>query len=184
LRWTPDKETDVTTAQEPISVLETHEYPQAVPVTTDQIINEGDLVFWDGTHFTATPLTLATQVASGGANGSLGFMGVALGSAPAQIYGGDPAEPSIPVLAKGLRVPQQHRGETYNHFDAVTIGADAQTVTKSGATSANRVGFVIIDPPSVARALQATPTPETIVGAAGVRCASSSSRSTRSRSRI
>jgi hypothetical protein len=73
------------------------------------------------------------------------------------------------VLAKGCVYLNSTNGETYNHFDAVTIGADSQTVTKSGATSGNRVGFVIIDPPSVARALQATPTPETIVGAAGVR---------------
>jgi hypothetical protein len=159
----------MTTAQNSLSLLDHFKYPQQLPVNTDQTINQGDLVFWDGTNFTVVPLTLATQVASGGASSSLGFCGVAGESAPAQIYGGDPAEPSIGVYARGTHYFNTTAAETYNHFDDVTVGADSQTITKSGATSGNRIGFVIIDPPAVARAHQATPTPETVLGAAGVR---------------
>lgn len=161
----------MTTATNPVSVLEPHQYPQSPPVTSNLVINEGDLVYWDGTNFTLTPLTLATQVAVGGANNSQGFMGVALGSSQPNLYGGDPALPGLPVLGHGCVFLNSTNAETYNHFDLVTVGADAQTIVKSGATSANSVGVVIIDPPALGspRANQATPTPETVVGAAGVR---------------
>jgi hypothetical protein len=49
-------------------------------------------------------------------------------------------------------------------------GVDAQTVTKGGATSANRVGVVIVPPPTVPRgAAGATPVPETAAGGTRVR---------------
>jgi hypothetical protein len=152
----------MTTAQNPVSVLEPFQYPQWVVVTSNLTINEGDLVYWDATNFTATPLTASTQVATN-------FLGVALGSNQAALYGGDPANVGIPVLAKGCIFVNSTAAETYNHFDDVTVGADPQTVVKAGATTANRVGFVIIDPPATPRASQATPTPEQVVGAAGVR---------------
>jgi hypothetical protein len=152
----------MTASQNPVSVLEAFEYPQSLPVTTNITINEGDLVFWDGTNYTVTPLTANTDVAAK-------FLGAALGQSPSAVYGGDPAPSCVGVLGKGCIYVYGTNGETYNHFDDVTIGADSQTVVKSGATSGNRVGFVIIDPPQVARALQATPVPETIVAVTGTR---------------
>lgn len=159
----------MTTDNNPVSVLETHIYPQSLVVTSDKVIHEGDFVFWDGTNFTLVPLTLATQVAVGGANNSQGFAGVALGNNNPAVYGGDPALSGIPVLCRGCVFMNTTNAETYNHFDDVTVGADSQTIIKSGATSANRVGFVIIDPPASPRPNQATPVPETVAGAAGVR---------------
>jgi hypothetical protein len=130
----------MTTAQNNVSV-EPRYLPQQLPVTTDVTINQGDLVFWDGTNFTLQPLTANTDVANK-------FLGMADSSTPALIYGGDPRPRRSRVLGKGCVYVYATNGETYNHFDAVTIGADSQTVTKSGATSGNRVGFVIIDPPA------------------------------------
>jgi hypothetical protein len=151
-----------TTAQNPVSVLETNRMPQSIVVTSNLTINEGDLVYWDSTNFTATALSSNGQVAAN-------FLGVALGSNNPQVYGNDPALVAIPVLVRGCIYVNSTAAETYNHFDDVTVGADAQTVVKSGATSGNRVGFVIIDPPAAPRPFQATPAPETVVGAAGVR---------------
>jgi hypothetical protein len=159
----------MTTPTNNVSVLEKNYLPQSPVVISSVTINEGDLVFWDGTNFTLQPLTLATQVAVGGANNSQGFMGAAAGSNNPAVYGGDPTLPCIPVLAKGCVYLLTTNGETYNHYDAVTVGADSQTIIKAGATSGNRVGFVIIDPPATSRPSQATPTPETVAGAAGVR---------------
>jgi hypothetical protein len=151
-----------TQAQNPVSVLETNQLPQSVVVTTNLTINEGDLVYWDATNSTLTPLTVNTQVATN-------FMGVALGSNNPQVYGNDPALAAIPVLVRGCVFMNSTAAETYNLWDDVTVGADSQTIVKSGATTANRVGFVIVDPPAIPRPLQATPVPETVVGAAGVR---------------
>jgi hypothetical protein len=152
----------MTTAQNPISVIDHETYPQSVVVTSNLTINEGDLVYWDNVNYTATPLSSNTQVATY-------FMGVAGGSNQLIVFGNDPPIPAIPVYAKATIFVGTTSGDTYNHYDLVTIGADAQTVTKSGANSANAVGAVIIDPPAAARALQATPTPETIAGGTGVR---------------
>lgn len=152
----------MTTAQNPVSVVEPNQYPQWVPVTSDLTINEGDLVYWDGTNFSATPLTANTDVASK-------FMGVALGSSQSLVYPGDNPYPGVPVLAKATVFLNTTAGETYNPFDDVTVGADSQTITKTGATTGNRVGFVVIDPPSSARPHQATPVPESVAGGAGVR---------------
>lgn len=149
--------------------------PKQWPVTTDQTINLGDLVYWDGFDGTLKPLTSAGQVANVGFNDN-GFVGAAEGSAPGLIYGtndpgSDPIQPSIPALSKGAIYVNSTAGETYNYFDPVTVGADSQTVTKIGVTSSNRVGFVLVDPPKLgsARASAATPVPETDGGSSQVR---------------
>lgn len=159
----------MTTSQNPISVIDHDQLPQSVPVTTNFSINEGDLVFWDGVNFTARPLIEASDVASGGTHGSKGFMGAAGGANKPEVYGGDEANASIPVYSKAVVFLSTTAAEKYKHFDFVTIGADAQTITKSGANEANSVGVVILDPPATPRPEQATPTPEEVEGGAGVR---------------
>jgi hypothetical protein len=159
----------MTTAQNPVSVID-HEYlPQSIVVTSNLSINEGDLVFWDGVNFTATALTKPGQVASGGESNSKGLLGVAAGSNQPEVYGGDAALPQIPVLAKATCFFNTTAAEKYNHFDFVTVGADSQTILKSGATEANAVGVIILDPPAEARPSQATPVPEEVEGGTGVR---------------
>lgn len=160
----------MTTSQNPISVIDHDRMPQSVVVTTQFTINEGDLVFWDGANFSARPLLETADVESGkGSHASKGFLGVALGANQLAVYGGDAPLPQIPVGCKMCIFVNSTAGDTYGHFDLVTLGADAQTVTKVGVTAANAVGAVIIDPPAVARAQQATPTPETVAGGEGVR---------------
>jgi len=158
-----------TTAQNPVSVIDHDQMPQSVVVTAQFTINEGDLVFWDGANFSARPLLEASDVASGGTHNSKGFLGVALGNNKLEIYGGDEPMPMIPVGCKMCIFANTTAGDTYRHFDLVTIGADAQTVTKVGATEANAVGAIIIDPPAAARPEQATPVSESVAGGEGVR---------------
>lgn len=136
--------------------------PQSLPVTSDITINQGDLVWWDPTNLTLKPLSAASQVANQ-------FVGVASGSSPALLYPGDSPTPALPVETDACVFLYVTNGETYSHFDDVTIGADAQTITKAGATTANRVGFIILDPPSTARAPVATPIGEQVAGVTGNR---------------
>lgn len=159
----------MTTSQNPISVIDHDTLPQSVVVTTAFTINEGDLVFWDGVNFTARPLLEASDVASGGTHGSKGFMGAAGGANKVEAYGGDEPLPALPIYARATVFVNTTNAEKYKHFDFVTIGADAQTVTKSGANEANSVGVVILDPPATARPEQATPAPEEVEGGSGVR---------------
>lgn len=159
-----------TTAQNPVSVIDHDAMPQSVVVTTQFTINEGDLVFWDGSNFSARPVAESTDVpASGGTHNSKGLLGVALEGNKPEIYGGEEALPQIAVGCRMCIFVNSTSGDTYRHFDFVTIGADAQTVTKVGATEANAVGAVIIDPPALARAEQATPVSESVAGGTGVR---------------
>lgn len=159
-----------TTATNPVSVIDHDLYPQSVPVISTVTINEGDLVFWDGADYTARPLTEPADVESGkGSLHSKGFMGVALGSNKPEVFGNEEARPEIAVGARMCIYVYSTSGDTYLPFDLVTMHTDAQHVTKSGATEANAVGCVIIDPPATARAEEATPVPESIAGGAEVR---------------
>ena len=133
-----------------------------LPVTTNLTVNAGDLVYWDGTNYTVTPLTASSQVASN-------FLGIALQANANLIYPGDANQVGVLVLVRGTVWLSTTAAETYNPFDDVTVGADSQTIVKSGANSGNRVGFVVIDPPSTPRPNQATPVPESVTGAAGVK---------------
>ena len=160
----------MTTAQNPVSVIDHDAYPQSVVVTTQFTVNEGDMLFWDAVNFSARPVIEPKDAETGKtAHNSEGLMGVALGSNKPEVYGGDEAIPQVPILARATVFFNSTAGQKYKPFEAVTIGADAQTITNAGVTANNRVGFIIIDPPAVARAEQATPVPEEVEGAAGVR---------------
>jgi hypothetical protein len=159
----------MTESQNPVSVIDHDNLPQSAVVTTQFTVNEGDLLFWDGSNFSARPLVEKTDVAPAGTHNSTGFMGVALGANKPEVYGGDAALPQVPVGCRMCIFVNSTAGDTYRHFDLVTIGADAQTVTKVGATEANAVGAVIIDPPASARPEQATPVSESVEGGVGVR---------------
>lgn len=151
-----------TTAQNNVDALNRNQSRVRLPVTTNLTVNAGDLVYWDGTNYTVTPLTSAGSVASN-------YLGIALQSNAGLIYPGDADAVGVLVLVRGHVWMNTTAAETYNPFDDVTVGADSQTIVKSGATSTNRVGVVVIDPPATPRPNQATPVPETVTGAAGVR---------------
>ena len=133
-----------------------------LPVTTNLTVNAGDLVHWDGTNYTVTPLTSNGQVANN-------FLGIALQANANLIYPGDANQVGVLVLVRGCVWLYTTAAETYDPFDDVTVGADSQTIVKSGASSTNRVGFVVLDPPSTPRPNQTTIVPETFTGVAGLK---------------
>lgn len=144
-------------------------FPRALVVSSDQTINQGDMVWWDPVNFTLKPCTSPNQVAVGNTGG---FCGCAAGTSNPGVYpnppGGVPSEalPGIEVQCGGSVFLATTNAEVYSPFQIVTVGADAQTVTGYNVeTSANKVGFMIVPPPVSARgAPGATPAPETIVG--------------------
>ncbi len=143
-------------------------FPKSLVVSTDQTINQGDMVWWDAVNYTLKILTTAAQVAVGATGG---FAGLAAGSNKPAVYpdppAGAPSEnlPGIPVQRGGSAyLTLQSNDVTDFPFQPVTAaGVDAQTITKGGATSSNRVGLAIVPPPVTARGGPgATPTPETV----------------------
>lgn len=150
-------------------------FPQALVVSSDQTINQGDMVRWDGVNYTLKPLTDPTQVAFI-AGGSYGFAGVAQGQANPNVYpapaAGTPSEnlPGVVVQRGGTVRLKSTLGEgNYFPFEPLTVGADAQTVTRLAVTAANRVGLVIVPLPVSARgAPGATPAPETVLSGQAV----------------
>lgn len=159
-----------TNYENPVSVIDHDGLPQALPVISSLTIHEGDLVCWDGVNFSARAAIEPKDAETGKtAHGSEGLVGVAVGSNKPEVYGGEEALPSVPVLSKATVFLQTTAGQKYKPFEKVTIGADAQTITNSGVTANNLVGYIILDPPAAARAEQATPVPEELEGAAGVR---------------
>lgn len=149
--------------------------PLALDVTTDQNINEGDMVWWDSVNGTLKPVTVNTQVAVGAGTG--GFAGVATGSNlsggatgtppvyPAPAGGTSEQRSGIVVCKAGSVFLFGTPGEFYANYTAVTVGSDAQHVTLVGATNSNRVGWVVTEPPVVAQAAAGgTPLLETIPG--------------------
>lgn len=137
-------------------------FPKNLPVTTDQTINQGDMVFWDAVNGTLKPLTSAGNVQNK-------FCGIANDTNKINIYGEEFLS-SIGVTRKGAVSLKTTPGEFYSDFQEVTVGADAQTITLVGVTSNNRVGFVVIDPPLAPQgAAGGTPIGEKLAGAEGVR---------------
>lgn len=136
-------------------------FPKSVPVTTDQAINQGDLVWWDSVNGTLKSIVEAEDVEDG-------FCGVANDTNPINVYGTEYIA-AIGVTRKGAVFLKTTAGEFYKNFQEVTAGADAQTITLVGATENNRVGFVVTDPPVKPQgAAGSTPLQETLTGAAGV----------------
>lgn len=165
----------MTTSRNPSGRAPYPNFPLALDVTTDQAINEGDLVWWDAVNGTLKPVTAANQVAVGATGG---FAGCALGS---NLTGGASGTPPVypsPTGATGVGAASSVEvqrggsvflfgtaGEFYANFTAVTVGADSQHVTLVGATNSNRVGWVLTPPPLVAQgAAGGTPLLETIPG--------------------
>ena len=145
-------------------------FPKAIVVSTDQTINQGDMVWWDAVNYTLKTLTAANQVASGTTGG---FCGCAAGSNVPAVFpnpaAGVPSEnlPGIEVQRGGsVYLNLQANDVTDYPFQPVTAaGVDAQTVTKGAATAGNRVGLAIVPAPVTPRgAPGATPLPETVAG--------------------
>lgn len=158
-----------TTYENPISVIDHDGLPQAIVVTTQFTIKEGDLVFWDGVNFSARPMTTANDATTNkSSNNSEGFIGVAVGSNKPEVYGGEEALPSVPVISKATVFLLSTAGQKYKPFEAVKLGADAQTVSNTSGGTAT-IGYVIVDPPATARPEQATPVPEEAGGTEQVR---------------
>lgn len=140
-------------------------FPKSFPVTTDQSINQGDLVWWDKVNGTLKALKESTQVAVGATGG---FCGVANDTTPINIYGEEHLA-AVGVTRKGVVSLKTTAGEFYPDYQPVTVGADSQTITLVGVTEANRIGWVVNDPPATPNpAAGSTPVGETLTGAAGV----------------
>lgn len=141
-------------------------WPRAIVVSTDQTINQGDMVWWDAINYTLKPVTNINQVA---VSATGGFVGSAAGSNVPGVYpnppAGAPSEnmPGIAVQRGGsafFNATITDRG--YFQFQLLTVGADSQTVTGYNAvTAADAIGYAIVAPPVTARSGPgATPTPE------------------------
>lgn len=169
----------MTTSRNPSARAPYPNFPLAVDVTTDQVINEGDMVYWDGVNGTLKPLTSSGSVALAGTAPyyTAGFCGVALGSNFAggstgtpPVYpspGGSTAEQlsSVEVQRLGSVFLFCTAGEFYQNFTPVTVGATAQTVTLVSASTTNQVGWVLVPAPAVGQgAAGSTPLLETITG--------------------
>ena len=154
----------MTTAQNNVNVVDRNYTSRQVVVTTNLTINAGDLVYWDPINFTLTPLTASSQVANQ-------FFGMAVQSNAQLIYPTDPNQVGVLVLVRGVVWMNSTAPQTYGPFTAVTVGADSQTVTNQGVTTANTIGWVWCDTPAVGspRALQTTPVPEIQGGTTQVR---------------
>ena len=152
----------MTVSQNNENVRDRNQTVVQLPVTSNLVVNAGDLVYWDATNYTVTPLTSAGSVATN-------FLGMALQANANLIYPGDADKVGVLVLVRGCIWMGTTAAETYEWFDDVTVGADSQTIVKAGSSSSNRVGFVVLDPPATPRPNQATPVPETVTGAAGLK---------------
>lgn len=107
-----------------------------VPIDQTETIYQGDMMAWVDATKTATKLTAAASGAQ--------FCGVSETSNPVETVGSltsDTAKPRINLLQQGL--VEMIAGETMTvyPFDPLTVGADSQTVVKTGATSGNKVGL-------------------------------------------
>lgn len=153
----------MSSSQNNVDALNRNQTRVQVPVTTNLTVNAGDLVWWDATNFTATPVTAATQLT--GTN----FLGMAMQANANLIYPGDADQVGVLVLCRGVVWMNTTAGDTYGWFTAVTGTADPQTITSQGVTANKTVGYALPPAASVPRPNQATPAPETLAGGTGVR---------------
>lgn len=111
-----------------------------VPVDATATIYQGDAMVWD----------VANKRAAVGSAASAGtFLGVSETTNPIETAGSsrflnDLQSARINVVQEGLVEFIGTAAETLYPFDKVTIGANAQTVVKSGATESNYIG--VVDP--------------------------------------
>lgn len=140
-------------------------FPKSLPITTDQAVNQGDMVWFDKVNGTVKRLTTSSQVAVGATGG---FCGISNDTNPINVYGTEYLG-AVGITRKGVVSLKTTPGEFYGGFQEVTVGADSQTITLVGANETNRIGFVVTDPPVKANpAAGSTPVGETLAGAEGV----------------
>ena len=175
LGYWPSMEGATQATNQQMSGANAGDFPKAIVVTTDQTINQDDCVWFDAVNYTLKPCTTSAQVAVGTTGG---FCGVAAGSNVPGVYpnpqAGAPSEnlPGVQVQWGGdVSLLLQANDVIDGPFTAITMsGIDAQTVTRGGATSANRIGHAIVPAPAVPRgAPGATPAPETVQGGTRIR---------------
>lgn len=101
------------------------------------VINHGDFVYWDAAVKYAKAMTVATQ-------GRL-CLGVAEGQIPiaSNVDNVTGLENRIRVRTGKLHRHKATNGETYNHGDALVLGADAQTLRLYNAGGGDVVGDII-----------------------------------------
>jgi hypothetical protein len=157
-----------TTAQNQVAENPVY-FPRAIVVSTDQTINQNDMVYWDAVNYTLKPYTSSGNFAK--------FCGCAAGSNVPGVYPNPPSGvsenlPGIAVQMGGtVWLNLQANDVVDGPFQAVQQVTDAQTVTRGGAiTGTNAVGVVIVPPPSTPRgAPGATPVGETVAGGSRIR---------------
>jgi hypothetical protein len=164
----------MTTAQNSVDALNRNQSRVPLPVTTNLTVNEGDLLYWDSVNFTATPVTAKSQIAANPFGGTGVFLGMALQSNAQLLYPGDSDQVGVEVLCRGVAWFNTTSGDTYGWFTPVSVGADAQTITSTGAVATvgstyNLVGVTLPPVATSPRPNQATPAPETLAGGSGVR---------------
>lgn len=113
-----------------------------VPINPSETIYQGDLLVWvSGNHRAEKP------TATSGWVDAANFIGMAEKSNPVETAGStrflsDQTTTIMNVLQMGLVEVIIGEAITIYPLDNLTLGADAQTVLKTGATSNNRVGLV------------------------------------------
>lgn len=124
--------------------------PQVYAVDPADTIEMGDLVRWNTVTAKATRLAAAANAAA--------FLGVAEGQIPvaSNIDNAVGLENKMRVRQSGIFLFKTTAAESYAHGDAVTIGADNQTILKT-ATAGEIIGYIN------------RPDGTTLTGAAGVR---------------
>lgn len=109
-----------------------------VPIDKTETIYQGDMMAFVDATKTATKL-------SGTSGGQ--FCGISDTSNPIETIGsptflGDSQKPYINLIQQGLVEMVAGESMTIFPFDKLTVGVDAQTVVKTGATTGNMVGLV------------------------------------------
>lgn len=106
-----------------------------VPIDPTETILQGDMMAWVDATKLATKLTAAVSGAQ--------FCGVSDTTNPVETAGtltSDTTKPRVNLIQQGLLEMIAGESMTVFPFDLLTVGADAQTVVKTGANSANKVG--------------------------------------------
>lgn len=108
-----------------------------VPIDPTETIYAGDMMVWDAGNARATKATAASAGT---------FMGVSDHANPVPTSGilTQNQQLSITNIVQSGLVEMEAGEELANckPFEIVTVGADAQTVVKTGATNNNKVGFL------------------------------------------
>lgn len=163
----------MTTPQNNVDRIDRNYTPRLITVTTDQTINAGDLVLWDTTSSGGKAKNTLIPAGGSVAVGAANFVGMSTQSNAQQIYPNDADQPGVEVLVRGVVWLTLKTGDVAYMGTPLycATSTDAQTVQVSA--SGTLVGYAVVDPPAVGspRANPATPAPESVTGASGVRIA-------------